>query len=106
VRKFANMMLMDHTKSTNMVKSAAMRSGLHPKPPMLEPKQRAMLADLRHARGRERDRAYVDQQKMAHQEALALHRDYAATGSVRALRGVAGNIVPVVEHHIMMLDRM
>lgn len=106
IRRFANMMVRDHTKSTNEVKAAAGRSGVRARPPVLEPKQRRMIADLNGARGRERDRIYIEQQRMAHQEALALHRDYARTGASRPLRNAAGQIVPVVQHHIDMLSRM
>jgi len=106
VRRFASEMIRDHTKSTQMVKSAAMRSGLHPKPPMLDGKQRAMLTDLRRARGRDRDHVYLDQQRQAHAEALSLMQDYASTGSAPALRKAAGNIAPVVQHHIDMLSHM
>lgn len=106
VRRFAREMVRDHSKSTQMVKSAALRSGVHPRPPILERKQRAMLADLRHARGRERDRVYLDQQRQAHAEALSLMQDYAATGSARPLRRAAGDIAPVVRHHIEMLNGM
>ena len=33
VRRFANMMIKDHSSSTQMVKTAAIHSGLHPRPP-------------------------------------------------------------------------
>ena len=106
VRRFANEMIRDHTKSTQMVKSAAMRSGLHPRPPMLQPQQRRMIADLRRASGRMRDHMYLDQQRQAHADALALMQDYASTGSTPALRRAAGDIAPVVQHHIDMLNGM
>ena len=35
VRRFAGMMVADHSKSTAMVKAAALRSGLHPKPRLI-----------------------------------------------------------------------
>lgn len=104
VRHFADEMIKDHTKSTQMVKSAAMRSGLHPKPPMLDAKQKGMVADLRKAKGADRDHVYLNQQKQAHAEALSLMQDYAATGSDAALRKAAGEIVPVIKHHIDMLN--
>ena len=106
VRRFANMMIVDHSKSTANVKAAAMRSGMRAKPPMLNPMQTRMVRDLRQARGADRDRVYIEQQKQAHQMALALQQDYAATGSTPALRRTAGNIVPVVQHHIDMLNGM
>jgi len=106
VRRFARMMVADHGKSTAMVKAAAARSGLHPRPPMLDPAQRRMIADLRRANGAERDRIYIDQQEAAHAEALDLMQDYAATGATLALCRAAGNIVLVVQHHIDMLNSL
>ena len=106
VRRFASEMIKDHTKSTQMVKSAALHSGLHPKPPALDAKQQGLVADLRKAKGADRDHLYLDQQKQAHAEASALMQDYAATGSDAALRKAAAAIVPVVKHHIDMLNGM
>lgn len=106
VARFAREMVRDHSNSTAMVKAAAMRSGLHPRPPMLDADMRRNLAMLRAARGAERDRLYVQQQKQAHQDALMLHQGYANGGDAPALRNAARKIVPVVQHHIAMLDRM
>ena len=106
VKKFANMMVMDHTKSTSMVKSAAMKSGIKPKPPMLDPMQKDMVAKLMAAKGMDRDAVYIDQQKTAHQMALSLHQDYSMSGDSAPLKMAAANIVPVVQHHIEMLDAM
>jgi len=104
VKMVAKMMIADHAKSTAMVKKAAMSSGLHPAPPMLEPKQKAMIAELTAAKGTDRDTAYLKQQKAVHEEALALHSGYAADGSNPALRDAAKKIAPVVQHHIAMLN--
>lgn len=104
VRRFASEMIKDHTKSTQMVKAAALRSGLHPKPPVLDAKQQGLVADLRKAKGADRDHVYIDQQKQAHAEALSLMQDYAASGSDAALRKAAAGIAPVVKHHIDMLN--
>ena len=106
VRNFADMMIKDHTTSTAEVKAAAMKSGITPKPPMLSPKQATMLSQLKAAKGTARDTLYVEQQKAAHQEALATHEDYAATGDKPALKMTAGKIVPVVKSHIEMLSSL
>lgn len=106
VRDFANMMITDHSKSTDMVKAAATKSGVTPKPPVLEPKQRAMIDALKAASGTARDELYVTQQKQAHQQALALHKSYGAAGTAAALKATAGQIVPVVQHHISMLNNI
>ena len=106
LKAFATMMVTDHTKSTAMVKDALAKSNFKPKPPMLTAKQSADVAALRAASGANRDALYITQQMAANQEALALHKDEAATGATAALKTTAGNIVPVVEHHIQELASM
>lgn len=106
VREFAQMMVKDHTKSTNDVKMAAKQAGLTPPPPALEPEQSRMVAELRQASGAARDQLYVTQQKTAHQKALALHTGYAQSGSAAPLKTVAAKTAPVVKHHLDMLNAM
>ncbi len=106
VHSFAAEMVKDHTKSTADVKAAALKSGLHPKPPMLEPKQAADITALKQVSGAARDTLYVSQQKAAHQDALALHEDNAKDGGAPALKAASAKIVPVVKHHIAMLAGM
>jgi len=100
IRAFASMMIKDHTTSTAAVKAAAVKSGLKPTPPALEAKQAADLAALKQASGAARDTLYIAQQKAAHEEALALHKDNAAGSSAPALKAASAKIVPVVEHHL------
>jgi putative membrane protein len=106
LRDFAQMMVQDHTKSTADVKAAAMKAGLHPQPPMLNPMQSTMVANLGKVSGKARDQMYIEQQKHAHQQALALHENYSAHGTAAPLKMAAGNIVPVVKSHIQMLAAM
>lgn len=106
VQSFAQMMLDAHLKSTQDVKAAAARSRVRAAPPRLTPTQMEMVAELRAERGPARDAAYIAQQKGAHGQALAVQQAYAHEGTAPALRAVAGTIVPVVEHHIMMLKAM
>lgn len=100
VREFAQMLVADHNRSTQMVTAAARDDGVRPRPPMLEPAQRTMLRQLERARGAAFDRLYLNQQIPAHQQGLALHRSYARTGDGRALRRTAADIVPVVQGHL------
>jgi putative membrane protein len=106
VRSFAMMMVRDHAKSTADVKAAARASRVAVKPPRLNAMQARNLAALRNARGEARDRLYVEQQKAAHQDALALQQTYAQSGRAAPLRRVAGRIIPEVQHHIEMLSTM
>jgi putative membrane protein len=103
---FATQMKTDHTKSTDMVKTAAKADGLMPAPPMLDAKQKHDLAALTAKHGKARDMLYVTQQKAAHADALALMQTYSTSGTARHLKDTAGQIVPVVQSHVDMLDKM
>lgn len=106
VRDFARMMIQHHGKSTADVKIAAARARVRVPPPMLMPAQAQMVRELRAADGAARDGVYLRQQRMAHDQALALHRGYAADGTSAPLKQAAGMIAPVVQQHIAMLQRM
>lgn len=106
IKAFAKDMIRDHTKSTAMVKAAAMKSGVHPKPPVMNDEQKSNIAALTGAKGAARDQLYIQQQKASHQQALDLMQDESGTGDKSALKAVAGKIVPVVQHHIEMLNAM
>ena len=106
VRSFARMLVRDHTRTTRQVLAAARASGLRPRPAMLEPAQRRMIAELNHAPARSFDQLYLSQQIPAHEGALDLHRDYARSGDVAALRRVAAGALPVVEGHLAQARRL
>src|SRR4051812_24486264 len=98
VRNFGNMIINDHTQSTQMVAAAAAAAHLAPPPPTMLPAQQAMLDQLRAASvATNFDMVFQQQQILAHQQALGLHQNYATSGDVPALRTVAGQIVPVVQ---------
>ncbi len=103
---FAKQMMTDHTKSTDMVKAAAMKDGIKPGAPMLMAKQKSDLAALSASKGAARDSLYVTQQKAAHADALDLMTSYSTSGKATHLKMTAGKIAPVVQSHIDMLDKM
>ena len=106
LRDFAQMMITDHTKSTADVKAAAARSRVKATPPKLNPLQQELIAELRATQGSARDATYIAQQRASHGQALNVQKAYAMEGTASALKAAAGNIVPVVEHHIMELKAM
>ena len=106
VKNFANKMIKDHTKSTAMVKAAAMKDGMNPPPPALDADGQQMISQLQGATGADRDKMYMQQQMMAHDKALALHQDYSKSGDSKPLKMAAGKIVPVVQSHKTMLGSM
>lgn len=106
VRQFGQMMIEHHTMTTQQLDQASRAAGMTPPPPALEPRQRKMIDALRGLTGAQFDAAYLRQQRMAHQEALALHSAYAENGDNPALRKVAAAAVPIVQRHIDLLARL
>ena len=106
VKAFATMMVDNHGKSTAEVKAAVAKSGVPAMPPKLTPTQSELIAELQALKGPERDARYIAEQKAAHGQALSVQKAYAMEGTAPALKTAAADIVPVVEHHIMMLMAM
>lgn len=106
VRKFATMMISAHNESTRMVKQAAAQENVKAPPPQLTRAQKQMITQLQAQKGEARDTAYIAQQRQAHDQALALQKNYAQNGTSAPLKAAAAKIVPVVEHHITMLKSM
>lgn len=106
VRDFAQMMITQHGKTTADVKAAAKASRVAAPPPMLNPLQTELIAELRAETGPSRDAVYIAQQKAAHGQALNVHKAYAMGGTKPALKAAATKIVPVVQSHIDMLKTM
>jgi putative membrane protein len=101
IRDFAQMMVTHHTQTSQQLMAAAQAAGMSPPPPMLPAPVQRMLSELQQASGAKFDRVYMRQQVLAHQMALALHRNYAASGDTPALRQVAAAATPIVEQHLV-----
>jgi putative membrane protein len=98
VQQFAQMMVGDHSRTTQNMMAVAQQVGLSPPPPQMMPHHAEMLERLRTA-GPDFDSAYKREQIAAHQEALNLHRNYAAQGDNPAFRTLAQQTVPIIEAH-------
>ena len=106
LKKFAQMMVDNHTQSTEKIKTAAKTAGLTPPAPKLDADQQRMLDEIKTADAASVDAVYMRHQATAHQKALELHQGYAANGDNDALKKAAGDIAPVVQKHITELGQM
>lgn len=107
VKSFGRMMVTEHGKTTEALMSAVKASGMSPPPPPpLRADQQAMLDDLRTRSGDDFDRTYVQQQLMAHQEALSVQTGYAAGGEMPKIKAAAARTAPIVQSHINQLEAM
>ena len=99
LRAFAQMMIDHHTQTTAAVTAAARSAGMTPPPPALDAPKSQMIRELQTAQGMDRDRLYIQQQVMAHREALMLHTRYSRTGDTPQLKAAAATAVPIVSRH-------
>lgn len=106
VKKFAQMMIDNHAKSTAKVKAAAAEAKLEVASPKLDADQQRMLDEIKAADAASIDAVYLAHQKTAHDAALALHQGYAAGGDTASLKKAASEIVPVVESHRTELGKL
>jgi putative membrane protein len=106
LKKFAQMMIDHHTKSTGKVKAAAQRANITLAPPAMDNMQQQMLNEIKNADAATIDQVYIKHQRTAHGAALKLHQGYAANGENADLKKTASEIAPVVQRHIAELGKM
>ena len=106
IRRYANMMIKHHQKTTADTMAAAKKAGMTPSAPMLDAGTTASINELQTAPAADFDRLYLSQQVPAHQAALDLNQSYGASGDQAALRMTAKKAVPIVKQHLATAEKM
>jgi putative membrane protein len=99
VKKFAEMMIADHTKANKELAAAAASKGLKV-PEGVSPEQADLLKQLETLKGAEFDAEYVKQQVAAHEKAVALFKAQAKSGQDADLKAWAAKTLPTLEGHL------
>lgn len=99
VKAFAQQMITDHTKAGAMFTTAATQEGVAI-PDQLMPKHASMVSTLESASDADFDRAYIDLQTAAHNEAVSLFRSYSDAPDSEPLGSFAKNTLPTLEKHL------
>jgi putative membrane protein len=103
VRRFAQMMLDDHTRTSNEGRAVIAQQGVQVTlPSRLDEPRRALVAELTAAPPEAFDARYIDQQIQAHEAALKLMQTYARAGDNEAVRAWASRTAPAIENHLQM----
>ncbi len=106
VREVAQKMIDDHTES-----SAKLEASLTPElrsavPAGLNSRRESMLQHLREAEDAMFDKTYLDQQRMAHEEAVTLMHHFRDNGDNASLRNFAADVSPVIEGHLERIKQL
>lgn len=107
VKKFAQMMITDHTKmGANLKTVIAAKKIAVEAPTVLDARRQGMIDNLNAAGDADFDGAYLHQQLAAHLETLNLLKGFQNHGDNAALQTFAGAGAPTVEKHIAMIRKI
>lgn len=70
------------------------------------PEQQQMLGELSQARGAQFDRLYGQYQVQSHRQAVAAYTAYVQTGTDPAMRNFATQVLPTLQEHLAMAERL
>jgi putative membrane protein len=98
VKQFAQRMIDDHTKANDQLKqlAAAKQVSL---PTALDAKHKSEQARLEKLSGAAFDRAYIEAQVKAHQQAVSLFKTEAEKGGDPELKQFAAQTLPILQQH-------
>ncbi len=105
IKDFAGMMVTDHGKANDELKSIASSKGLDV-PSSLDAKHQAMLDSLNGKSGKDFDSAYLQDMEKGHKGANALFKKEAASGQDVDIKSFAAKTDLTIEHHIAMLHEV
>jgi putative membrane protein len=106
IKKFAQKMVDDHTKTTNEMKPIAQRIDSIKMPSELDAAHKSKLDQLRSASGGQFDQRYRTQQIEGHQAAVKLFEDYANSGDNAELKSWAQKTLPDLRHHLQQAQAL
>ncbi|HET7924644.1 MAG TPA: DUF4142 domain-containing protein [Rhodanobacteraceae bacterium] len=101
VKAFGKKMVDDHTKAAEELKNVAAKSGVK-LPTTMSAEQKAAGEKLAALNGAEFDKAYAEQAVKDHEDAVALFKKEASSGSDAGLKSFAQATLPTLEDHLRM----
>ncbi|MDB4999043.1 MAG: outer membrane protein-like protein [Mucilaginibacter sp.] len=104
VMKFANMMVADHTKANNELKTLAASKKIS-LPTTLGEKFQKDYDDFSKMKREDFDKAYTDYMVKDHKEDIEEFKKEANDGKDPDLKAFANKHVPILEHHLLMAQQ-
>jgi len=105
VKDFGNMMVTDHGKANDELKSIAGKKNLN-LPASLDAEHQAKSDSLSKLSGKDFDKAYVDAMIEGHKKTLSLMQSEATNGKDADLKAFASKTAPVVQHHLDEIQKI
>lgn len=105
-KKFADMMITDHTKTSSELKSLTPADLKAAIPASLDASYQKKLDKLRDTKPENFASEYHSMQVSAHKDAVSLFERYAKGGDNAALKDWAGKTLPALQHHLDMAQKL
>ena len=106
VKDFARRMVEDHSAGGVRFREVVAVARVTAPPEKLDARRIAQIESLRAASDAQFEKAYLDLQRKARDEAVALFEGYAAGGEHAALRAFAAELLPRLREHRAALDKL
>jgi putative membrane protein len=104
VKQFAQRMVTDHSDANAELKTLAQSKGLT-LPTELDAKHKQARDTLAALSGAAFDRAYMDQMRKDHHQAVSDFRQQSSSGSDPEVKGWAAKTLPTLQEHMQLADR-
>lgn len=103
-KKFADMMITDHTKTSDELKSMVPSTMTSAVPAALDDASQKKLGKLRDAKPEDFAAEYDPMQVSAHKDATSLFERYGNGGEDPKLKEWAAKTLPALQHHLQMAE--
>ena len=103
VKEFGKNMVADHSKANEELKSAAAAKNIT-LPSVPDADMQKKIDDMKKKTGADFDKAYVDMMVSDHKDDIDLFQKEADKGNDPELKAWAAGKVPVLQHHLMMIE--
>lgn len=104
VKTLGEMMVKDHSKANEELKSWATTAG-YTLPTSLDAEKQKMYDDLKAKKGADFDKKYTELMVTDHKKDIAEFKKQASEGSETSLKAFAEKTVPTLEHHLMESEK-
>jgi putative membrane protein len=105
-KKFADMMITDHTKTSTELKGLTPADLKAAMPTSLDSSHQKKLDKLKDTKPEDFASEYDSMQVSAHKDAVSLFERYAKGGDNAALKDWAGKTLPALQHHLDMAQKL
>jgi putative membrane protein len=106
VTAFAQRMITDHTKAGQDMDAALKSDNIAAPAPALTQDQQQQMSQLQGLKGQDFDKAYIQAQVKAHDDAVDLFQNYSQSGPDGALKTFATKTLPVLKTHQQMIHKL